>query len=504
MKKISRREFVTGVTVLGGVLVLGGCTPQESQNSSEGSGSEGSAKSLSFDVVVLGARHAGLGAAGAAVCGGLKVALVDKGPFPTSLGPNQAFAQLPENEESWMFESDIPDTKEDFQARWKAATEVGKCDAPYPDYERMTNMQMEGCKTIAWAQSLGCVFEKTGDKSEGVTDTMAPAPDGDKASGQMWIETFEQLFVEKDTALFLESAGTELVTDGGKVVGVVVEGPGGKQTLQAKAVVLATGGYVGSESYRKQLIPEVEALGCRSVGLPLNTGDGITMAAAVGGAMYEDGWIITKALVVTQKLFDADASLSDVKALSVGFYVTKDGKRFINEALDDNYMGSTMVDLGQGPYYGLFDSSDADTAAKLELGLSTGDIFKGETVEELATNANMSALIDTFTAYQEAAASGVDTEFSKPADKMTAYTENGPYYLVSFVPSYCATMGGIKTNTDCQVVDENDTPIEGLYAAGEITHRFMYNRTYIRAASNGSGMTMGRLVGEKLVKDLAS
>ncbi len=82
---------------------------------------------------------------------------------------------------------------------------------------------------------------------------------------------------------------------------------------------------------------------------------------------------------------------------------------------------------------------------------------------------------------------------------MTAYA-SGPYYLVSYVPSYVATMGGVKTNADCQAVRADESAITGLYVVGECTHRFMYNRTFVRHCSNSSALTMGRLTGKALAE----
>ena len=78
--------------------------------------------------------------------------------------------------------------------------------------------------------------------------------------------------------------------------------------------------------------------------------------------------------------------------------------------------------------------------------------------------------------------------------------QDGPYYLVSFVPSFVATMGGVRTNGDCQVIREDESTIEGLYAIGECTHRYMYNRSFVRHCSNSSALTMGRLTGTALAE----
>ena len=121
----------------------------------------------------------------------------------------------------------------------------------------------------------------------------------------------------------------------------------------------------------------------------------------------------------------------------------------------------------------------------------------GVSEEELADAAGAPQLAATFEAYQQAAAAGADEAFGKKADMLAAYGD-GPFYLVKFVPSYVATMGGVKTDASCQALGENGSVIPGLFAVGEATHRFMYNRSFVRHCSNSSALTMGRLTGAAL------
>lgn len=69
---------------------------------------------------------------------------------------------------------------------------------------------------------------------------------------------------------------------------------------------------------------------------------------------------------------------------------------------------------------------------------------------------------------------------------------------MKFVPSYVATWAGVKPDASCQALGENGSVIPGLFAVGEATHRFMYNRSFVRHCSNSSALTMGRLTGAAL------
>lgn len=292
--------------------------------------------------------------------------------------------------------------------------------------------------------------------------------------------------------------------DGDAVAGVKVEGPSGAQELRAGSVVLATGGFGGSADYCDSLVPAINKMGFQYLGNAMNTGDGMTMASAIGAALYEDPWVIPNVIMPTRALTKADAGFKklcdtgiDGAATSAKMLVDAKGARFVNEAAPVTALATSMTDNEAGPYYVLFDSSNADVAAVIEKGLSTGDVLKADTIDELAAAAGAAELAGTFEAYQQAAAAGVDEAFGKKADMLVPYGD-GPYFLVSFVPSYVATMGGVKTDASCQAVTESGAVIPGLFVVGEATHRFMYNRSFVRHCSNSSALTMGRLTGAAL------
>ena len=205
---------------------------------------------------------------------------------------------------------------------------------------------------------------------------------------------------------------------------------------------------------------------------------------------------LTKADAGFKKLCDTGM---EGAATSSKMLVDSTGARFVNEAAPVTALATSMTDNQAGPYYVLFDSSNAEVVAVIEKGLSTGDVLKGVSIEELADAAGAPQLAATFEAYQQAAAAGADEAFGKKADMLAAYGD-GPFYLVKFVPSYVATMGGVKTDASCQALGENGSVIPGLFAVGEATHRFMYNRSFVRHCSNSSALTMGRLTGKALAQ----
>lgn len=263
-------------------------------------------------------------------------------------------------------------------------------------------------------------------------------------------------------------------SEGGKIVGVeVLDGPKTKE-IRAESVVLATGGFGGSRGYLAELVPSVESVNFQYLGNTLNTGDGISMAKAVGAACYEDGWVIPFNVMPAKKLTDANTDFKRLCDMPISgapieggdvktkLLVDAAGERFVNEAAPAIAQATAMADRDTAPYYVLFDSSNADIRAMLDEAAGSMAIIKEDSIEALAEAANTPALAASFEAYRAAAAAGFDDAFGKPADAFAAYQESGPYYLVSYVPSYVATVGGVKTDTDCRVIDEGGNTIEGL------------------------------------------
>lgn len=506
----TRRQFVAGLAVLGGSLALTGCSPQSA--STKQVDATAAAEASEADVIVIGSGLAGSACSISAAQNGAHVVLVDKAPFLTSTfltsKGNVSIAQVAENQADWRYESDTPDTLDAFTGRYRELTEIGKVDAPYPDYDRMQHLMEESCATIAWVEQMGITFEKSFTKEMVGTDTVKPDVSADPATeaGVQLANVFAAEFERLGVQTMLSTEATELVKDGDTVVGVKVKGPNGTQELRAKAVVLATGGFGGSQEYCDDLVPAINQMGFQYLGNAMNTGDGMTMASALGVALYEDPWVIPNVIMPTRTLTKADSGFKKLcdtgmegAATSAKLLVDATGTRFVNEAAPVTALATSMTDNQAGPYYVLFDSSNAEVAALIEKGLQTGDAYKADSIEALADTAGAPALPATFDAYQQAAQSGADEAFGKKADMLVPYSE-GPFYLVSFVPSYVATMGGVKTDGECRALLEDGSVLPGLYAVGEATHRFMYNRSFVRHCSNSSALTMGRLTGAQLAQ----
>lgn len=512
-KGITRRTFFATATVLGASLALAGCNKSGTSSSQKAGGA---ATAQETDIVVIGSGLAGSACARSAAENGARVILMDKAnnlgsTFLTS-GGNVSICQIPENEVFWQFEDGDVDSLDAALERYKKATEVGKINANWPDYDRVKTMMEESCESITWAEGIGIDFQKSFTKDMVGTDTVKPdisaEPKG-KMAGAVYMQKMEQVLGELGVTTMLSTEAKSLIIEDGTVVGVTVDSDGKTIDIKAASVVLATGGFGASPEYRDKLVPAINKIGFIYKGNLNNTGDGMTMAQAAGAAIYSDCWVIPNVIIPCSELNDVNPAFSTLcdQSMFGGFIegaspstklmVDGKGKRFINEASAPIALASTFADRDAAPYYVLFDSSNKEVIALLDAHVDSKNLFKAASIDELASAAGLPSLSETFAAYQVACAAGSDAEFKKPAEKLVAYQE-GNLYLVRYVPSYVATMGGVRTDAECHAIDESGKAVAGLYVIGEATHRFMYNRSFVRHYSNGSAITMGRLVGKAL------
>lgn len=297
-----------------------------------------------------------------------------------------------------------------------------------------------------------------------------------------------------------ECPAVQLVAEGEKVTGVIVKSAEGYEQYNcAKGVVLATGGY---EFNVEMLKERVRPRNCPShwlTGAIGNTGDGHQMALAIGAA--EDDY--------------PHAVMLDPEQLMPYVRVNKLGKRFHPEY--EPY-GHQALAIQQQP--GAFDFYIVDDAIDTKIDkiwtpssscYGPKEVWVGaakseralvaDTLEELAEL--MEVPVDTFVAsikrWNEMAAAGKDEDYNFPGDMMMTI-DTPPFYATKEYADGLCTGGGLLVNTDCQVIDADRSPVEGLYATGIVSGGMFYN-TYphnLNCLSHTRNCMMGYKIGKVL------
>ena len=322
----------------------------------------------------------------------------------------------------------------------------------------------------------------------------------------------------KNIPIWFDSAMDELIEENGRVVGAVVN-RGGK-TLRVKAnnaVVLAAGGFEHNQSMREQYLPKPTNTEW-SAGSEGNTGDAINAGLKLGAAtrMTENAWWCTT-LCVPDEPSPRLAVME--KSFPGSCVVNAAGNRFANES--QNYMAFQKDQFKAhndsepcAPAFHIFDSrfrrdymagplmtkSTKPDWSIPKKWFETGFVGKADTVEELAEQMGIdpSGLAATIEKMNHYATTGKDEDFQRgdseydryyadPAVKPNpclATIDEGPFYAMRMEAGDFGTAGGLATNTSAQVIREDQSPIDGLYAVGNCSAAIL--STY-----PGPGATLG-------------
>ena len=260
------------------------------------------------------------------------------------------------------------------------------------------------------------------------------------------------------------TAATELVMEDGKAVGVKVKNENGEYTIRAKAVILASGGFGADLDRVAALKPELA--GFVTTNVPTITGDGIDMATAVGAATVDMDQIQIHPSVYTET---TTALITEGIRGDGAILVNQEGKRFVNELeTRDNVSAAELAQEG-GYAYTILDQKMMDASSTYNSYFTKGYAVQADTYEELAEKLGIDPATFTATmeAWNKAVADQKDDEFGRLS--FAAALDTAPYYAIKVSPGIHHTMGGLKINTNAEVLTEADEVIPGLYAAGEVT-----------------------------------
>ena len=462
------------------------------------------------DVVVVGGGMSGMSAALSAANNGAKVFLMEKLPMTggnaKSAAGNYMVAELPEN---GFQVSDVADTLDAALARWKEKEDTGSYrESIYPDYERLSAMLVETGNTLrSWQEQFG-ITDKVANPIEDTGMLILQSEiDGDPnatMAGRLMAH-FAQAATEKGATIMTSTAVHDLIIEDGKVVGVKATGEDGEIEVYGDSVILACGGFLANPEMVAEILPEIYSV--TSISCVGNTGDGIGMAQAAGAQLLEYPWINPCWIAPRQDYVTLNPlanvfqeNNSPIEESESSYYrlgVNKNGERYQNEAGQYATQLLTLTYGGEHPYYALYDNLSEKVAEIAESGIECGAVIKGETLEELAKNAGFDT--DTFLAtvarYNEMCAAGVDEDFGKDAEHLTAVGDQGPYYLVEMCPAGSDTLSGVKTDATFKALNADGEPIDGLYAVGSMALGIYYNQYYFSGSALTFSATSGRLAG---------
>lgn len=271
---------------------------------------------------------------------------------------------------------------------------------------------------------------------------------------------------DRGIQVLTETTADQILTDDkGAVIGVHATTKGGANvTVNAKAVVLASGGFGANMDKVAEYHPEFkDFMTTNAAGAQ---GQGIDMAVAIGAATVDMDQIQIHPTV----LFGSGGDLVTEGLRGDGaILVNQEGERFIDEVATRDVVSAAEIEQTGGYAYEIVDQKMADESKIIQNFIDNGSAVKGDTLEDLAKTleidpATLQSTMDTWNGY---VADGKDPDYNRTS--FASPLDTAPFYALKVTPGVHHTMGGVKINPSTEVLKEDGTAIPGLFAAGEVT-----------------------------------
>jgi tricarballylate dehydrogenase len=481
-----------------------------------------------YDVVVVGGGNAAMCAALSAREAGARVLVLEKAPeawrggngFFTAGGFRFAFKSFDElrtligdlsDQEAAQMEVD-PYTEDNFYDDLMRVTE----DCADPDLalllvrESQNTVRWMKDRGIRWIPMFGRQAYKVGGKFRFWGGLVLEAVGGGPGLIDMEYASAAKAGID----VRFEAKATRLLTDDrGRVIGVAVRTGQGTETIEAGAVVLAAGGFEANPEMRTRYLgPNWELARVR--GTPYNTGDGIRMALEVGAlpwghwsGCHSVQWDLNAPWHGDRKVGDNFQKHS----YPLGLIVNLRGERFVDEGADfRNYTyvkyGRAVIGQPRRTAFQIFDQKVLDILRE-EYRIREVTRAEAHTFEELARKLeiDVAGFVKTVTEFNAAVMQDVPFNpavkdgrgtrgLAVPKSNWAQALDSPPYVGYAVTTGITFTFGGLKIDDDARVIDCEQRPIAGLFAAGELVGGLFYHN-YPGGAGLMAGAVFGRIAG---------
>lgn len=375
--------------------------------------------------------------------------------------------------------------------------------------------------TIRWLEEKGLEF----DIISFYPNQQPPVQHNPRGNGARLIEVLAQKCRDLGVQLLLHSSAKQILRRGkGGVTRVLATKEEDEFEIETRSVIIATGGFWGNKELVEKYFP-FSYQGMTLSGLPL-TGDGISMAAEAGAAIENFATAIKEGPRYHLHAWPLMALERD----PVTIWVNKEGRRFTDESTGYHVFESVNAVLRQTDQvcYTLLDAEIRQYFEQMGLKLSRrasagkeannqmsglesvlqkeaekGGIKISDSWDEIADwiGADPKVLKDTIIQYNSFYNRGYDELYTKDRRYLLPLS-SPPYYAIRGLSVILDTVGGIRINERMEVLDNQNNPIPGLYAAG-VTTSGWESETYCSELSGsafGYAITSGRIAGENAIK----
>lgn len=318
-----------------------------------------------------------------------------------------------------------------------------------------------------------------------VRDALAklPLPRRTASAGESLVAHLLHRSVANGVELWLESTATQLLTQDGRVTGVLVDRAGVPTTVLADRVLLAGGGFEANAALRDEHLPLPTDSAWTTTTTP-NRGDLLRLATSIGAASTNlaDAWW-TPVVLIEGQAHRIEAALQHPNAI----LVDAAGDRYTDETRPSYDLCQLMYDHSRGvravPSFLIMDNRHRQSC---QLGpwapgstprraIENGEITRANTINDLAqaTGLDRAGVLGSVVRFNNFAAKGSDTDFNRGALEGTGKQRKNPalgkidkppFWAVKVYPGDTGTKGGLTTDAACRVLRSDSSVIEGLYA----------------------------------------
>lgn len=464
---------------------------------------------LDADVVVVGSGMSGIAAALSAQEAGANVVIVEKMPFYG--GVSQAC--------KGYFRTPYDDSPESIESYYQYGLHMhcgvmqGETqDAFYPDEALMRTFADNCYQNVKWLETMGAELEWLPmahiqhmpeyflGGAHFLAEDHPEAPDVTGVNFRRMLGGF----VDRGGTILLETPVQELIVENGAVTGVKAAGRNGSYTVNARAVVLCAGGFGANPALVREWAPAYQ--GEENVTLVGNVGDGIELGLSAGGAIWDSALMMGQFGHSMVTDYDMVHPYEDDETPSTAIFVNPQGLR-VNSETPVAYSGGTSYvnpETTHRDYYWaitnagiLADQPDYQQMLDEQLAAGNERFYKADTLADLAKALCITpnTLRYTLNRYNRLCDAGQDTDFFKDPSLLQRFEDEGPWYGVKCELVYFGTVGGLKIDTSCAVLDADGNPVPGLFAAGENANGGLFNLSYVGGRSMPVCATMGRIAG---------
>lgn len=409
-----------------------------------------------YDIVVVGSGGAGLAAAIRAHDLGANVVIVEK---MSVIGGNTNKASAGMNAAETKFQKlkGIVDSKELFYKE----TLIGGKNKNNPELLRY--FVENAPEAIDWLDDNG--IELSGiTTTGGMSVDRTHRPESGAAVGGFLISGLVKNINKRGIEVLLDTNVTEIITENNKVMGIkAVDDDGTIQTIKAKAVIIATGGFSANREMVEKYRPDLK--GFVTTNHKGATGSGIMILEKLGAGTVDMKEIQIHPTVEQTTSYLISESIRGGGAI----LVSQNGERFVNELDTRDKVSAEIINLPQHYAYILFDQKVRDENKSVEEYISHDLVIQASSINELAQklSINVDSLTKTIERYNQFVSNQHDDDFGRTTG-MRHPINTAPFYAIKIAPGVHHTMGGVTINTQTQVLDVEHHVIKGVFAAGEV------------------------------------